>query len=206
MNQASVCRVLQSSLHHIDLLFFSFFFFLSVTLETSNFQASCCIHWLSFYCMFLDVCFSKMSHCYFNCDLKACYSLGFIYIASYYSTQVCPVPRCADISHYLCGFRGRRGASEAALQSGWGVLLRVSPQQSWEIHRLHHLGRSAHPKEVSLYAACFTALPQHITSSDLNDWVSWGLRRPHVQDLVFFLSPFCEADCFSFFFLPSFLV
>lgn len=46
--------------------------------------------------------FSKMSHCYFNCDLKACYSLGFIYIASYYSTQVCPVPRCADISHYLC--------------------------------------------------------------------------------------------------------
>lgn len=46
--------------------------------------------------------FSKMSHCYFNCDLKACYSLGFIYIASYYSTQVCPIPRCADISHYLC--------------------------------------------------------------------------------------------------------
>lgn len=113
---------------------------------------------------------------------------------------------CRHITLSVCGFRGRRGASEAALQSGWGVLLRVSPQQSWEIHRLHHLGRSAHPKEVSLYAACFTALPQHITSSDLNDWVSWGLRRPHVQDLVFFLSPFCEADCFSFFFLPSFLV
>lgn len=111
---------------------------------------------------------------------------------------------CRHITLSVCGFRGRRGASEAALQSGWGVLLRVSPQQSWEIHRLHHLGRSAHPKEVSLYAACFTALPQHITSSDLNDWVSWGLRRPHVQDLVFFLSPFCEADCFSFFFSSLF--
>lgn len=106
--------------------------------------------------------FSKMSHCYFNCDLKACYSLGFIYIASYYSTSLSRSTMGRHITLSVCGFRGRRGASEAALQSGWGVLLRVSPQQSWEIHRLHHLGRSAHPKEVSLYAACFTALPHLI--------------------------------------------
>lgn len=146
---------------------------------------------------------SKMSHCYFNSDLKACYSLGFIYIASYYSTQVCPVPRCADISHYL------RVWFQRASRSQWSsspVRMGCSPTSITPAV----LGNTSSPSpgEVStsqrgeLYAACFTALPQHITSSNLNDWVSWGLRRSHVQDLVFFLSPLCEADCFSFFNSP----
>lgn len=82
-------------------------------------------------------------------------------------------------------FRGRRGAGEADLRSGRCVLLRVPSQQRRQTHRLHNLGRSTHPEEVScIVCVCvFRELARRMTSSDGNAW------RASCS-----LSPLCERN------------
>lgn len=132
--------------------------------------------------------------------------LSFIYIASYYSTQVCPLPRCADISHICVCVCLRFQRASRSQWSSSPVRMGCSPTSITPAV----LGntRSPSPGEVStsqrgeLYAACVTALPQHITSSNLNDWVCWGLIRPHVQDLIFFVTSVKQIEV-SFHFVFS---
>lgn len=101
----------------------------------------------------------------------------------------------------VCVSRGHRRACEADLQSGWCVLLPVSSQQPRKIHRVHHLGGYAHPKEVSsALRVCYKELPQHITSSDLN-WLYPPGSEQFWSWLVLCLSRSVWINLFSVVFL-----
>lgn len=151
--------------------------------------------------------FSKMSHCYFNCDLKACYSLGFIYIASYYSTQVCPVPRCADISHYLCVVSEGVEEPVKQLSSQDGVF-------SYEYHPSspgkYIVSITWGGQHIPKRWACMLRVSRHYLSTLPH--LIWMTGSPGASgDLMFKTSfSFCHLSvkqiAFLSFFLPSFLV
>lgn len=84
------------------------------------------------------------------------------------TSWVSDAPHKLQTSRELCVFvrllRGRGGAAEAGLQSERRVLLRVLPQQSRPVQRVHHLGGPAHPKEVSSRMWCLRVSRHELTA------------------------------------------